>query len=310
MDNSKKATRDGDFVIFPVAGDISSGYDVVEAVFEDVVKRKGFNDYLEELVGSKGKGIKIAFDIVGDLAVVEVPEEHAEFEKEIGEALLKTHKNLKVVVGKSGDVQGELRLRKLEHLAGDQRTETVYLEHGIRLKMDIAKVFFSPRLSYERKRVLDDTEDGEVVVDLFAGVGPFAILLAKNRDVKVYAMDMNSDAVFYLKENVILNKVEDKVEAVAGDAREVAPRGCATRVIMNLPKSSDGFLDLAFGVIKEGIIHFYTIAPEEDLFEGKIKLAQEAAQKMGRKIKIINKRVVRPYSPRNYHIVLDIEVMP
>jgi tRNA (guanine37-N1)-methyltransferase len=308
LDTDKKALRDGDFVIFPIAGDISGEYDVVEAEFEDVVKRKGFNDHLEDMIGQKARGVKIAFDMVGDLAVVEVPEEHRGYGKEIGEALLKTHRNLKVAVAKSGDVKGETRLRKLEHLAGDKRTETVYQEHGIRLKMDLAKVYFSPRLSYERKRVLDDTKDGEVIADLFAGVGPFAILLAKYRDVKVHAMDINQDAVDYLKENLVLNKVEDSVEASVGDAGEIAPRGLATRVIMNLPKSSDEFLEVAFDVIKEGIIHFYTIANEEDLFDGKIKLVEEMAQLKSRKIKILNKRVVRPYSPRNYHIVLDIKV--
>ncbi len=201
------------------------------------------------------------------------------------------------------------RVRELKFLAGENRTETFYKEHGCRFRLDVAKVYFSPRLSHERERILAQTKDGEIVVDLFAGVGPFSILLAKHRDVKVYAIDINPAAIDYLKWNIALNKLEGRVVPLLGDAREVAPRNVATRVIMNLPKSSAQFLDLAFETIKQGTIHFYTISPEQDLYNSKIEFIKKVAEEKNKQVEIINKRIVRPYSPYHYHVVIDVKVL-
>ncbi|MEK6978281.1 MAG: class I SAM-dependent methyltransferase family protein, partial [Candidatus Hydrothermarchaeota archaeon] len=195
------------------------------------------------------------------------------------------------------------------HLAGEERGVAVHLEHGCQYKMDIRKVYFSPRLGYERRRVLERVDKGETVVDLFAGVGPFSIPLAKYRGAKVYAVDINPAAVDYLRENVRLNKVEGLVVPLLGDCRAVTPRGVADRVIMNLPKRSLEFLDVALGALKGGgIIHLYAIAPQEDLYtalEGEIR---KAFQGLGKGMEVLERRVVRPYSPRQYHVVLDIKV--
>jgi tRNA (guanine37-N1)-methyltransferase len=260
--------------------------------------------------GERAGRAKISFDIIGDIAVIDLPEEDVDIKTEVGEAVLRTHKAVKAAVLKSGVVEGKWRLRRFEHLAGERRTETLYREHGMTLKLDINKVYFSPRLSFERKRVLELTRDGETVVDLFCGIGPFAVLLAKYRDVRVYALDINPDAVEYLKENILINRVARKVVPVLGDAREAAPGGVADRVIMNLPKSAGEFLDTAMDTLKEkgGTIHFYTIAPEGDLWSRGEGLLKEAAGKKGRDVRITGKRVVRPYSPRNYHVVLDARI--
>lgn len=304
--------RQGDYVILPVkeiARELLQGYRVVEAEFEPLARRRSFESLLRERLSREELAlVRRSFDIVGDLAIIEVPEELEHRKYEIAGALMEAHRNIKAVFRKGGEVKGKARVRKLEHLAGEHRSETVHREHGLRLKLDVAKVYFSPRLAYERQRILKQVKDGETIVDLFAGVGPFALLLARHRRVKVYAIDINPEAVRYLRENITLNRLRGEVVPLLGDAREVAPRGVASRVIMNLPKSSDAFLDLAFEVLKgEGVVHYYTIAPEENLW-GKAELARSVARRMGRRVEVLEKRVVRTYSPRNYHVVFDLLV--
>ncbi len=151
---------------------------------------------------------------------------------------------------------------------------------------------------------------------MFAGVGPYSILLAKSKKpAKVIAIDKNPDAVYYLKENISLNSVKN-IEAIKGDAREEAKRfaGIADHVIMNLPHSAHEFLDSAVLLTKPGgIIHYYGITPEDDLFESSIELIREAAEKVGRKIEVLEKRVVRSYAPHQYNICIEqrfSEILP
>jgi tRNA (guanine37-N1)-methyltransferase len=305
LDTSKKIKKIGDYTIIPVI-EPPAGFTVVETSFERVEKIKGFKERLKEFL-PEGKSIT-SFDIIGDLAILEIPDELEEYEEKIAESLLLAHKNIKAVYKKASKIEGTKRIRALKLLCGEPRTETIYKEHGILLKLDISKVYFSPRLSFERERILKQVRDGEVIVDLFAGIGPFSILLAKYRDVKVYAIDINPTAYQYLTKNIRINKVGHRVIPLLGDCREVAPRNSADRVIMNLPKSSHEFLDLAFNVIRRGTIHFYSISPEQDLYSSKIELIKEIGRNMGREIEIRETRIVRPYSPYHYHIAIDIEV--
>ncbi|MEE8403266.1 MAG: class I SAM-dependent methyltransferase family protein [Candidatus Hydrothermarchaeaceae archaeon] len=308
LDTGKKALRDGDSVIFPVRADVE-GFETVEAEFKDVRKHGKFRDALRGFLTPEELSLaKRAFDTIGDIAIIEVPPELEVHEGAIARALCETHKNVRSVYKKSSEIRGEGRTRVLKFLHGEEGTETIHREHGMALRLDVARVYFSPRLSAERERILALTKDGEVVVDLFAGIGPFSILLARHRDIKAYAIDSNLSAFEYLKENIRINKVAHRVAPLLGDCREVAPRGAATRVIMNLPKSSDRFLDLAFDVIKEGVIHYYAVSPEEDLYGSKVDFIKEAAEKKDRKIEILNRKIVRPYAPYNYHIVIDVGV--
>lgn len=308
FDTSKRAKRDGDFVIFPITAEVP-GFETVEADFEELKKHRKFRDVLrEQLTEEELTLAKRAFDTIGDIAIIEVPAELEKHEQIIAKALMEAHNNIRAVYKKSSGIKGEERVRALKFLYGGEGTETVYKEHGMTLKLDVSAVYFSPRLSAERERILSLLKDGEVVVDLFAGIGPFSILLAKNRDIKVHAIDANEHAFEYLKENIRINKVADRVVPVFGDCREVAPIGTATRVIMNLPKSSDEFLDLAFDVIREGVIHYYAISREENLYDSKVDFIKKIAKEKGRTIEILNRKIVRPYAPYTYHVVIDVGV--
>ena len=253
-----------------------------------------------------------AFDVIGDIAILELPEIGEEKEKLIAEELLKSHKNIRAVFKKASRVEGEERVRKLKHLAGEKRTLTLHKEHGCIFRLDIAKVYFSPRLSFERKRVASNIKESDVVVDLFAGIGSFSIIIAKHAKARVYAIDINEHAYNFLRENIKLNKVEDKVTPVLGDCREAAPRNIATHVIMNLPLKAHEFFDVALQALRSnetGIIHFYTIAKEEELGE-RIKFLENTAKSEKREISVIFKRKIRSYATRVYNFAIDIEAEP
>lgn len=307
LDRNRKVKREGGFVIFPVTEEMA-GFETVNTNFEGQ-ERKKFKDYLREFLPSeKAEHVLHSFDVIGDIAIVEVPEELGNQQERIAQSLMAAHKNIKTVFRKTSKIRGEERLRGLKFLAGDEKTETLHREHGCVFKLDVANVYFSPRLSYERQRVLEQARDGEVVVDLFAGIGPFSIILARYRDLKAYAVDVNPSAYEYLKVNARMNKVEDKVVPLLGDCREIAPRSVATRVIMNLPKSSHEFLDLAFEVLTEGVVHFYSISSEDDLYDSKVELIRRVAREKGRSVEVLNKRIVRAYAPRMHHVAIDFHV--
>jgi tRNA (guanine37-N1)-methyltransferase len=159
-----------------------------------------------------------------------------------------------VVLGEAGPVSGEFRLREFVHLAGEERTFTVHRENGCAFEVDLAKAYFSPRLSGERSRVVSLVREGERVLDMFSGVGPFAIQVAKHRKVPVTAVELNPDAYRFLVRNVALNRVDRLVEPINEDARKVAssrPKAY-DRVIMNHPSASLDFLREALIAAREG----------------------------------------------------------
>src|SRR5207253_8226986 len=141
-------------------------------------------------------------------------------------------------------------------------------EYGCLFKVDLSKAICAPRRSTEHQRVVQLVEKGERVVDMFAGVGPFSILIAKRLgDVRVEAIDANPQAVELLQENVRANKVESKVHAHLGDARKVIQKELtqsAGRVIMNHPSASKDFIKEACDALRPsgGVIHYYTFAGE------------------------------------------------
>ena len=170
----------------------------------------------------------------------------------IGGAILQTYKNIKTVLAKAGDISGIYRIRNYIFIAGEQRTNTVHREFGCVYNVDVAKAYFSPRLSHEHMRVASQVKDSEVVVDLFAGIGPFSVLIGKKQpNAKVYAVDLNPEAIDLLKVNIKINKLI--MYFLSAQTRVKSPRansGVADRVIMNLPETAIDFVDAACNAIK------------------------------------------------------------
>jgi len=254
-------------------------------------------------------------DFVGDIAIIEIPTELNAHKNVIGEAVLKAHKNVRTVLAKAGAVSGTYRLREFSIIAGEPKTETIHKEYGCQYYVDLAEAYFSPRLSHEHDRVASLVKEDETVVDLFAGVGPFAILIAKTHEkVKVYAIDVNPQAVEFLKKNVRLNRGEGKVHSILGDAKQIVKQrlsGVADRVIMNLPEKAIEFVGAACEAIKPtgGIVHFYSFVDSSNTLENVKLHFIDAVEKSGRKVgKILFSRFVRATAPYEWQAVLDAKI--
>ncbi len=277
-----------------------------------------------KLSSEKLKLLPRAFEVVGDIAILEIPKELEDKGKTISEAVFAVQKNVKVVVNKVGEVEGVFRVPKVEILASKPRnfegipkkfipkalTETVHHESGGRYKIDVSKAYFSARLSGERERIASQVKSGEKILCLFAGVGPFAILPARKKKVKVVAVEINPDAVKYMLENIEMNKVADKVEAIEGDVAQVLPKlkGKFDRIIMPAPKNAADFLELALTKAKKcTVIHLYTFAPVEEIktLGEKIKGRCIAAKK---RVEILDVRKAGEIGPYNYRVSVEIKV--
>ncbi len=274
-------------------------------------KPKSADEALAGILNDKELGEVVgSFDLVGDIAIMEIPETLVKKEREIAEAITRVHPNVKVVAKKQGPMEGEYRVRKLKVIFGENWTETVYKENGLKMLLDVAKVYFSPRLSFERKRIAGEVKDGERILALFAGVGPFPLVIAKSKkNCEIVAVELNPVATGYMERNIALNKMKN-ITAICGDVREIVLRDYpdwADRILMPLPKDAEFFLKAAYAGAKDGaIIHFYTFADINGPFadaRGKI------AAHLGKgKYGIANERVVRPFSPALVQVVVDLKV--
>jgi tRNA (guanine37-N1)-methyltransferase len=257
-----------------------------------------------------------ALDIIGDIAITEIPPELKTQGSLIGEAILKTHKKIRTVLAKVGSVSGTYRLREFEIIAGEPKTATIHKEYGGQYHVDVAKAYFSPRLSHEHNRVASLVQKGETVVDLFAGVGPFSVLIAKKKaDAKVYAVDINPEAIDFLKKNIRLNRVENRVIPILGDAKQVIEEkllGVADRVIMNLPEKAMEFINAACRAVKPsgGVVHYYAFIRLPDFLENVQLRFSEAVEKAGRKVDVfLSTRTIRETAPYEWQIVLDAKIL-
>ena len=328
LDKNLKIILENGSLLIPVVKKLDSGHveeirkdfvalEIVvhEFVVQDKRPKSALDVAAERLPPNLRASFPHAIDFVGEIAVVEIPAELAEHKTVVGEAILEVHKNIQTVLAKSSAVEGICRLREYEVIAGLPNTETVHKEHGCRYFVDLSKVYFSPRLSHEHQRVALQVKENETVIDMFAGVGPFSVLIAKLcNDVKVYAVDVNPDAVRYLEKNVTANSVLGKVVPVLGDVRRVVKgkiRGTTDRVIMNLPERAEEYVDIACEVLKPegGIIHYYEFSEGANATDAAKKHLTEAVSKTGRNISgFLSARTVREVAPFKWQVVVDATI--
>jgi tRNA (guanine37-N1)-methyltransferase len=316
LDNDMKIKRVDDYVFIPLISKPNKKLmekleiykaQIVDEKFEihnkgpkslkDILKGKIEDDKLDE--------IKKSFDIIGEIVILEIPEEYDEYKFIIGEAALKFTKR-RSVYRKTSEIKGIIRTRELEHLAGDDVSETVHKEFGSRLLLDVKKVYFSPRLASERRRISNQIKDNEIVIDMFAGIGPFSISIAREHNVKIYSIDINPDAFKYLKENIDLNKLKGTIIPLFGDVGEVlvSLNLKSDRIIMNLPGTAWNFLDTAIKSLKPGgTLHYYEFASD---YQKPIERIIETAYP--RNVEILNTRKVKSKSPGIWHMGIDARI--
>ena len=252
-----------------------------------------------------------SFDVIGDIALIKIPKELYPYKNKISQAFLQTYKHIKTVC-LSSPVSGELRIRDIEIIGGENKLETIHKEYGAKFKLDIKKVYFSPRLATERKRIADLVKENEVIIDMFTGVAPFPIVIAKHANPRIiYGIEKNKNAFFYAKENVKLNKLLDKIEIFNDDAKNVDKifedlNIKADRIIMNLPFSAQNFFKKALMTCNSpSVIHYYDFLKDEEI-EDKIKILQEHAKVVGYNLDIERINKIKSYSPREFYIGIDI----
>jgi tRNA (guanine37-N1)-methyltransferase len=253
-----------------------------------------------------------AFDQIGNIIILRIPDSLLQKRKKIGEVLLDKVKTARSVYAQSSPVEGDFRIRKLELLAGEDKTETEYKEHGCRFKVNVEKTFFSPRLSTERDRIAGLITEGETIINMFGGVGMFSIVAAKKKKCHVYNIDINPDAARLCSENILLNKLKGTVESIEGDATKVIEERlleAGDRVLMLLPERSDEFLDSAIKAAKKkAIIHYYCHIHAEKKDRVASLAPQHFLSVVKVKSEILGSKIVRPVGPRFYQAVVDAAI--
>ncbi|MBI2446090.1 class I SAM-dependent methyltransferase family protein [Candidatus Micrarchaeota archaeon] len=309
------AKRVGDFVLFPVVKKAAVPLEgtFVKSVFEAVPHTPSFREALVAALGAQeGHEATASYDTVGDIAIIEVPEKLESKERIIASALLKSNPRLKTVLKKESAMQGQFRVRKFKWLAGRRNYVAEYKESGCTFRFDLRKTYFSTRLSHERTRIASLTQPKEKVLALFAGVGPFAIVIAKQQpSADVVAVELNPDAFAMMQDNVAQNKVRN-VLALKGDVRAVLKKypKWADRACMPLPHTGYDFLDDVIAAMKDGgVVHFYGFGGEaEGVFTLNLAKVKSACKRQGVACTILEKRVVRPYAPAVFQVVIDFQV--
>ena len=301
--------QEGDRVFLPTTERLDIGFPTEQREFDEgFVAVRSYKDVVD-VPEPLRRFLPSAFDVIGDIAVVKMPEELQPYREQTGLAILRWNPKIRVAVQDRG-VKGERRVRSIEVIAGERRTTTVHTEHGLRYRVDLAQAYFSPRLASERKRIADLVLEGEVVADPFAGVGPFAILIAKRRRPKlVHASDANPAAVELLRANIGANRV-DRVAAHEGDARrildQIAP---VDRIILDLPHTAFDHLPDAFAAIgARGVVHVYRILERADEPTAEDRIRAIAAD-AGFQVASMRAHRVRAYSPTQHHVAFDVTVV-
>jgi len=253
-----------------------------------------------------------AFDQIGEIIIVRIPDSLLSKKKIIGEALLDDVKIVRSVFYQASAVSGDFRTRDLEILAGEDNTETEYKEFGCRFTVDVKNAFFSPRLSTERGRIANLVQNGEVMTNMFAGIGMFSIMAAKKKKCTVYSLDINPVASKLCETNIGLNKLAGNIISINGDASEIIKDQLinkSDRTLMLLPERSDEFLDSAIATTKDGgIIHYYSHIHADKKTEAG-KLSEEHYLKVTPvKSEILHSKIVRPVGPRYYQTVVDVKI--
>jgi tRNA (guanine37-N1)-methyltransferase len=298
LDISLKIRGEGEYLLLPVGDPEAIGdMDLMLADFEerDVLETDYRN--LVEVPDDLVDLLPTSYDVVGDIAIVRLPDELLPFGQNIGDAMRQALSRLRTVAMDKG-VQGEFRVREVEVISGEPSTITMHTEFGLRFKVDVSKVYFNPRLASERRRVSSLVRKGEIVIDMFAGVGPFSIMIAKYASArKIYGIDVNPEAIALMKENIRINKVKG-VNPLLGDARElIGSLPPADRIIMNLPHSAHEFLEIAsMNLNPLGIIHFYTIC-EREAIDGFVRNLVSELREKGIDLDLARLEELKTYSP-------------
>ena len=280
----------------------------------------GFKDLLKAKLNGKINvnldNLPRGFQRIGDIIIINLDKSFNDFKNEIGNTILEIFK-VRSVCSKYGEIKGEYREPQIEVIAGSDNTLVNHVEHGIKYRFDVRKVMFAKGNLSERVRYPKMVKEGEVIVDMFAGLGYFSLPMAKlSKPKKIYSIEINSVSFNFLKENIKLNNISN-IEAINGDNRkiidELVEKGIkADRIIMGYLPPPKKFLPWAFKIIKrKGILHYediLSVGKEKEESEEVMKMIENIAKDYNFKVKLLHLQDVKSYGPKRHHYVFDILV--
>lgn len=233
-------------------------------------------------------------------------------ERILAETLMKINSRIKTVLKKASIYGGVFRMRKLEFLAGEDTKETIHRENGVSIKINVETVYFSSRLSTERKRIAELVKPDEKVLVMFSGAGPYVCVIAKKTKAKeIVGVEINPEGYKYATENLLLNKIRN-AKLYLGDVKDIVPKlnEKFDRILMPLPRSACDFLDTALSVSKKGtVIHFYDFLKEEEIPQKAVEKIENACKRNKVNYKILNWIKCGQYTQRGFRICVDFEVL-
>jgi len=302
LDPRRSIRREGDELIFPVKED-GNCFEIDPKFREEKVSPyQRIKDRID-LPGFEVNLLPDNWEMIGDILLIKLPDELLEHKEKVAE-VYSNILNAKTVM-LQGSIEGKEREPVVEKIYGDE-TETVHIENGVKFKIDTSKLMFSSGNIDERIRMAEEVEEGEVVVDMFAGIGYFSLPMAVHGDPeKVYSLEINPTAFRYLEHNISLNEVEDVVEAWHGDNRDFSFVG-ADRVVMGYLNDTWKFLGKAVEFLDgEGIIHYHTNCSDSSYPE---QVEKELENNIDLNFEIIKIKKIKSYAPHVFHVVVDLEV--
>jgi tRNA (guanine37-N1)-methyltransferase len=314
MSNNFYVQKTENSIIFPVTQNYTGPYTRLE---QELTPRQSpsqaipFKDALAKILSNEELTLaKTAHEIVGDIAIIEVPEVLEHKSKEIGEVLLQSNPQIKTVLRKAGGHEGVFRTQYMIVLAGEQTTIATYRENNCWITYDLSEMYFSARLATERKRIYEQVKEGEDVLVMFSGAAPYCCVIAKNTQANsVTGVEINPSGHEFGLQNIKKNKLKN-VTLQCGDVRNIVPqlKEMYDRIIMPLPKTAEEFLDVALSVAKTNcIIHLYGFYHEEE-FDKAYAEIKKYCEKYERKYNILSTTKVGQQSPRTYRICVDFQV--
>lgn len=280
--------------------------------FKNLLKEKLENILSKEQLEKLPKG----FQRIGDIIILNLHQDLLEHKKNIGQTVLEIFK-VRSVCNKTGSITGKFREPQIELLAGDEDTITTHIESGCKYRFDLRKVMFAKGNIVERTRIPKQVHLGEIIIDMFAGIGYFSIPIGVlSKPKKVYSIELNPTAFEFLKENLKINHIHN-IEAINGDNRQIidnlVEKGIkADRIIMGYLPPPKEFLTTAFKISKkETILHYedlVTVGKEDEDIKRVVQDVQDVASKYNLNINLLLSRKIKSYGPKIDHYVFDFKI--
>lgn len=249
--------------------------------------------------------------ILGHVAILWLNPQIVKHKKLIGETTLEYNHKIQSVIRRTDAIAGPYRQPAVELIAGSQETETVFRENKVVYHIDPMKVMFSVGNKTERLRMSQLGSD-EFVIDMFAGIGQLSLPMAVHAKPRViHAIEWNPDAYQYLQQNIQANKVTETYTSHFGDTSLITPGiGKADRVIMGLIQGTDMYLEQGVQCLRSGgIMHIHEIGPKERMETELLMKIEKVAALTDRRVELRNTRMIKTYSPRYNHFVLDVQLV-